>query len=37
MLGQALETFQRIGAAESTEVSAELQSLADPRPAADGS
>jgi hypothetical protein len=32
--GQALEIFRRIGAAESAEISAELEALADTRPAA---
>jgi hypothetical protein len=34
MLRQALEIFQRIGAAEAAEVSTELQALADRRSAA---
>ena len=37
MLRQALAIFQRIGAAEAAEVSAELESLNDTRPAAHGS
>ena len=37
MLRQALEIFQRIGAAEAADVSAELQALTDARPAAPGS
>ena len=37
MLRQALEIFQRIGAAEAADVSAELQALTDARPAAYGS
>ena len=37
MLRQALEIFQRIGTAEAAEISAELQALTDPRPAAPGS
>jgi class 3 adenylate cyclase/tetratricopeptide (TPR) repeat protein len=37
MLRQALEIFQRIGTAEATAVSAELQALADAPPAAHGS
>jgi class 3 adenylate cyclase/tetratricopeptide (TPR) repeat protein len=37
MLRQALEIFRRIGAAEATEVSAELQALAHTRPAPHGS
>jgi len=36
MLGRALEVFQRIGAGEAAEVSAELQTLTDARPAAQG-
>jgi tetratricopeptide (TPR) repeat protein/DNA-binding SARP family transcriptional activator len=36
-LHQALDIFQRIGAAEAAEVSAELEALADTRPAAHGS
>jgi len=37
LLRQALEIFQRIGAAEATDVSGELQALTDARPAAQGS
>jgi len=37
MLKQALEIFQRIGAAEATVVSAEVQTLADTPPTAHGS
>jgi len=37
MLRQALEIFQRIGAAETAEVSAELQAITDGGPAAQGS
>lgn len=37
MLRQALEIFQRIGAAEAAEVSAELQALTEVRPAPHGS
>jgi class 3 adenylate cyclase/tetratricopeptide (TPR) repeat protein len=37
MLRQALDIFQRIGAAEAADVSAELQALNDVRPAAPGS
>jgi class 3 adenylate cyclase/tetratricopeptide (TPR) repeat protein len=37
MLRQALEIFQRIGSAETADVSAELQALADARPAPHGS
>jgi hypothetical protein len=37
MLRQALEIFQRIGAAETADVSAELKALTDARPAAQGS
>jgi hypothetical protein len=33
LLRQALEVFQRIGAAEAAAVSAELDALIDPRPA----
>ncbi len=37
MLRQALDIFQRIGAAEAADVSAELQALNDVGPAAPGS
>jgi hypothetical protein len=37
LLGQALEIFQRIGAAEAAEVSAELKALTEARPAEQGS